>query len=152
MRGNWSPWSDETSFCLSSRTGDVRQPETTGRPLARPLPRRRWRRARPALRPRVDAQAWLDTVTGRADGTYVDPAKAKITVGEWTKRWQAGQAHLKPSTCERYAGIVREHIEPRWSQVMLLDVSRMPTCRHGSPSSAAVGRQRRSARFTGCSR
>jgi integrase len=73
---------------------------------------------------RVDAQAWLDTVTTAVQtGMYVDPAKAKITVGEWTKRWQAGQAHLKPSTCERYAGIVREHVEPRWSQVMLLDVS-----------------------------
>lgn len=73
---------------------------------------------------KVDAQAWLDTVTTAVQtGTYVDPAKAKITVGEWTNRWLAGQAHLKPTTRERYAGIVREHIEPRWQATMLLDVS-----------------------------
>jgi integrase len=34
-----------------------------------------------------------------------------------------GQAHLKPSTAERYAGIVREHIEPRWGTTRLADVS-----------------------------
>lgn len=54
---------------------------------------------------------------------YVDPAKGRVTVGEWTERWLAGQAHLKPSTLERYHGIVREHIQPRWRTTQLVDVS-----------------------------
>jgi len=73
---------------------------------------------------RIDAQAWLDAVTTEVQtGTYVDRAKGKITVGEWSKRWLSGQAHLKPSTYERYAGIVRAQIEPRWRDVSLADVS-----------------------------
>ena len=35
---------------------------------------------------------------------FVDPALAQITVGEWAETWLAGQAHLKPSTLDRYAG------------------------------------------------
>lgn len=35
----------------------------------------------------------------------------------------AGQAHLKPTTRERYEGIVRKHIRPRWSSTKLADVA-----------------------------
>lgn len=38
-------------------------------------------------------------------------------------RWLDNQTHLKPSTRERYAGIVREHITPRWNRIRLSDVS-----------------------------
>ncbi len=44
------------------------------------------------------------------------------TVGELARTWLAGKVDLKPSTAERYAGIVREHIEPRWGAVRLADV------------------------------
>ena len=37
--------------------------------------------------------------------------------------WLAGQAHLKPSTRERYAGILREHVVPAWDRVQLANVS-----------------------------
>ncbi|HEX2399351.1 MAG TPA: tyrosine-type recombinase/integrase [Mycobacterium sp.] len=73
---------------------------------------------------KVDAQAWLDSVTTAVQtGTYVDPAKAQITVGEWTTQWLRAQAHLKPSTRERYAGIARTHIDPRWAMLRLIDLS-----------------------------
>jgi integrase len=73
---------------------------------------------------KVDAQAWLDTVTTAVQiGTYVDPNKGRLTIGDWARRWLDGQAHLKPSTHERYAGILREHILPTWSAVQLADVS-----------------------------
>jgi integrase len=54
---------------------------------------------------------------------YVDPHKGRLTIGDWAGRWLDGQAHLKPSTHERYAGILREHILPTWSAVQLADVS-----------------------------
>ncbi|GAB3312791.1 site-specific integrase [Geodermatophilus aquaeductus] len=73
---------------------------------------------------RIDAERYLTTVeSAKLVGSYVDPALARLTVGEWTDRWLAGQAHLKASTLERYAGIVRRHITPTWGTVKLADVS-----------------------------
>jgi integrase len=73
---------------------------------------------------KVDAQQWLDTVTTAVQtGTYVDPGLARITVGEWAQKWIAGQAHLKPSTAERYRGILTVHVLPRWGSVRLADVA-----------------------------
>ncbi len=73
---------------------------------------------------RIDAERYLTTVeSAKLGGSYVDPALARLTVGEWTDRWLAGQVHLKPSTLERYAGIVRRHISPTWGAVRLADVS-----------------------------
>jgi integrase len=56
-------------------------------------------------------------------GTYVDPALARITLGEWAEIWLSAQAHLKATTRERYAGILREHIVPAWGSVRLANVS-----------------------------
>jgi integrase len=73
---------------------------------------------------RIDAQRWLDSVTTAVQtGTYVDPVLGKITVAEWSERWLAGQAHLKPSTYERYASVVRKHVLPEWGELALADVS-----------------------------
>ena len=46
----------------------------------------------------------------------VDPARARVTVAEWAKEWLEGQSHLKPSSWERYAGILREHVLPEWGE------------------------------------
>ncbi|MBF4766610.1 site-specific integrase [Nocardioides agariphilus] len=50
--------------------------------------------------------------------TQTSPATG-ATVGEWAATWLAGQVHLKASTRERYAGIVRSHIVPTWGPVPL---------------------------------
>jgi integrase len=72
---------------------------------------------------KVDAERFLTTVeSAKITGSFADPALARLTMGEWSGRWLAGQGHLKPSTRERYAGILREHIEPRWRNVRLADV------------------------------
>ncbi|MGI8881041.1 MAG: hypothetical protein ACR2KJ_11165 [Jatrophihabitans sp.] len=73
---------------------------------------------------RVDAERFLTTVeASKLTGSYVDPAAARLAVGAWAQRWLDGQAHLKPSTRERYAGILREHVTPRWGSVRLGDVT-----------------------------
>jgi integrase len=73
---------------------------------------------------KVDAQRWLDGVTTTiTTGTYIDPVKGQLTIGDWSAQWLRAQGHLKPSTRERYAGIVRTHIDPKWSSVMLADVT-----------------------------
>jgi len=73
---------------------------------------------------KVDAERFLASVeSSKNTGSFVDPVLARITVGDWTTHWLDNQTHLKPSTHERYAGIVREHIRPKWEHVKLADVS-----------------------------
>lgn len=73
---------------------------------------------------KVDAERYLTTVeSAKLSGSYVDPKRAAVTFGAFAKRWSAAQAHLKPSTRERYAGLLRAHVGPRWSAVRLGDVS-----------------------------
>lgn len=71
-----------------------------------------------------DAERYLTGVeSAKLVGSYVDPSRARITVADWATRWLEAQAHLKPSTRERYEGILREHLLPRWAKVRLADVS-----------------------------
>jgi integrase len=73
---------------------------------------------------KIDAERFLTTIeSSKLTGSYLDPGLARLTVGEWSDRWLAAQAHLKPSTRERYAGLLREHVAPRWGRVRLSDVS-----------------------------
>jgi integrase len=73
---------------------------------------------------KVDAQRWLDDVTTAVtSGTYVDPRRASITVGEWSERWLATKVDLKPSTHVRYEGLLRVNILPRWGSIPLADVT-----------------------------
>ncbi|HEU5043700.1 MAG TPA: site-specific integrase [Nocardioidaceae bacterium] len=73
---------------------------------------------------RVDAERFLAAIESSKNlGSYVDPTKSKLTVGEWAVRWLDHQAHLKPSTRERYAGILRQHVVPTWKSVRLGDVT-----------------------------
>src|SRR5471030_2555912 len=72
---------------------------------------------------KVDAERYLVSIeTTKLTGSYIDPKRAAVTVGEFAAQWKAAQAHLKPSTRERYAGLLRSHVEPRWASVRLADV------------------------------
>jgi integrase len=73
---------------------------------------------------KVDAERFLTTVeSAKLHGTYVDPSRGRITLGEWADTWLDAQTHLKPSTHERYAGILRAHVMPRWRRVPLAAIS-----------------------------
>src|SRR5450756_1184414 len=73
---------------------------------------------------KVDAERFLTTVeSAKLKGSYIDPAASRLTVGIWAQSWLDCQTHLKPSTRERYAGILREHIDPRWGTTRLADIS-----------------------------
>ncbi len=72
---------------------------------------------------KIDAERYLVSIeTTKLTGSYIDPKRSAVTVGEFARQWKAAQAHLKPSTRERYAGILRSHVEPRWALVRLADV------------------------------
>lgn len=73
---------------------------------------------------KVDAQLFLASVqNAKNTGTYIDPLRARLTVGDWSQTWLAGQAHLKPSSYERYVGVLRKYVGPRWGDVALADVT-----------------------------
>lgn len=61
----------------------------------------------------------------KTKGTFVDPARARATVGQVAGEWLAGKANVAASTRERYQDIVNTHVLPKWGDVPLQSV------RHG---------------------
>lgn len=71
-----------------------------------------------------DARQFLATVeTSKLTGTFVDPARSKVTVGTWAQTWIDGRRDLAPKTRDRYEGIIRAHVEPRWGSVPLSSIT-----------------------------
>ena len=76
------------------------------------------------FRRRLDAERWLASVeSAKHRGEWIDPALARITVGEWAERWLRAQVQLKPQTLERYRRIVRVQVLPQWRRVPLSAVT-----------------------------
>jgi integrase len=76
------------------------------------------------FRRKIDAERWLASVeNAKHRGEWIDPALARITVGEWSARWLASQTQLKPLTLERYGNIVRVQILPEWNRIRLSAVT-----------------------------
>ena len=73
---------------------------------------------------KVDAQAWLDSVTTAVTtGTYVDPRASRVTVGEWAPRWLATKVNLKQTTRVTYEILLNKHILPTWADARLSSVT-----------------------------
>jgi integrase len=73
---------------------------------------------------KVDAERWLTSVeAAKARGEWIDPARSRMTVGDWSQRWLAAQVQLKPSTYARYAGVLRRQILPSWQTVSLAQIT-----------------------------
>src|SRR5919199_5651322 len=73
---------------------------------------------------KADAQRWLDEVTAAVQtGTYVDPKRSRLTVGELAPVWLAGKINLKPTSRARYADVLRTHVLPRWGDITLVRVT-----------------------------
>lgn len=74
---------------------------------------------------KIDAERWLDSVrVDLATGAYADPARGRITLGTWSKQWQAEAVHLKPKTRAGYDSILSKHLLPRWRDARLADIDR----------------------------
>jgi integrase len=56
-------------------------------------------------------------------GTYVDPNRSKIKMGEWCDEWLKGQGHLKLGTKIKYAGIVERHVKARFGSTPLSKIN-----------------------------
>lgn len=89
----------------------------------------RWREADGSHRKRTfarktDAERYLTGVAaGLLDGSYVDPVRSRMTVGEWAALWIAGRSHLKPKTRVGYESLLRTRVLPTWATVPLVRVT-----------------------------
>jgi hypothetical protein len=69
------------------------------------------------------AENYAATVTvSKFRGEYIDPADARVTVGDLGPDWLARRAHLKPSSGRVEEVAWRVHVEPKWGKVRLADL------------------------------
>jgi integrase len=95
----------------------VRDGKATGKWRARfQLPDGRWRTA--TFDTRAGGKAWLvEQQAAVSAGTYVDPTKARRTVGQFLESGAMSEVHLKPTTIDRANGIVKLYLLPVWGDV-----------------------------------
>src|SRR5215207_4862447 len=73
---------------------------------------------------KAEADRFLTSVEmSKITGSYVDPNRSKVTVGVLADQWLEAKLDLAPKTRDRYEGIIRAHIRPRWGKVRLSDVT-----------------------------
>lgn len=66
-----------------------------------------------------------DREVGRAIdvGTYVDPVMGRTLFRDWAAEWAASKAEVRETTAERYRGVIRVHLEPRWGSRTLASIT-----------------------------
>src|SRR5215203_1493648 len=90
---------------------------------------------------RVDADRWLAGVSfAIARGEWTDPARARVTVGDWSRQWLTAKApSLKATTCESYRSILKTCIWPTWERVPIADVTHSDVAAWVARLSAEMG-------------
>ena len=74
---------------------------------------------------KVDAQEFLAaTAHALKTGTYVDPAKGRVTLREWWATWQESRSDLEWSSTVRNEDRWRLHIEPALGDAPLMSIDR----------------------------
>lgn len=69
------------------------------------------------------AIAYLHEVeSSKSSGTYLDPARGKVTVTDLAKVWIDGKVNVKESTRDRYQGIIATWITPTLGSVKVADL------------------------------
>jgi integrase len=70
-----------------------------------------------------EAEDFLASVeVSKMRGDWVDPTRARITVGDWASSWYDAQLHLKQTTLSGYRYSLDRHVLPRWGRLRLADV------------------------------
>ncbi|MFI6935563.1 tyrosine-type recombinase/integrase [Streptomyces sp. NPDC050287] len=69
---------------------------------------------------KVDAESERTRMESRLnDGSYRDPAAARVKFAEVAESWLSAQIHLKRSTRVRYRGVLDVHVIPKWGTTPL---------------------------------
>ena len=92
----------------------------------------------------VDADRWLAGVSfAIARGEWTDPARSRVTVGDWSRQWLTAKApSLKATTRESHRSILKTCIWPTWEQVPLAAVTHSDVAAWVARLSAQMGASR----------
>lgn len=73
---------------------------------------------------KTDAEAFmLELERAHRFGHFSDPARGRVTVGEFAPSWYASRAPmLKPTTAQDYDSLLRTRVLPRWSSTPIQSV------------------------------
>src|SRR5262245_39768558 len=58
----------------------------------------------------------------RSEGTWIDPARGRMTLADWVERWQPTQVNLRPSSQARDESYLRVHILPKFGARTLTSI------------------------------
>lgn len=89
---------------------------------------------------KAKAQAWADkNAVSIGEGSWVDPAGAKITISDLAETWLATRSHLKPSTKAMYKQVWEGTVKPHWGDYRVASIrpSMVQTWVSGSAHSAS---------------
>jgi hypothetical protein len=71
-----------------------------------------------------DAERWLTQQRSLiVQGDWTDPARGRITLGEYISAWLDSRTDLKPKTRHQYGSLLTLHILPTWRTVPLAKVT-----------------------------
>jgi len=92
----------------------------------------------------VDADRWLAGVSfAIARGEWTDPARSRVTVGDWSRQWLTAKApSLKATTRESYRSILKTCIWPTWERIPLAAVTHSDMAAWVARLSAQMGASR----------
>jgi integrase len=80
------------------------------------------------FRTKREAELFLASIeVAKSTGRYIDPTRARVTVGDWMTAWLETRSDLRASTLDRVQGVVRNHIIPALGTIALADLGRMQT-------------------------
>ncbi|WP_309615959.1 hypothetical protein [Salinibacterium sp.] len=77
------------------------------------------------FRTRRDAELFLASVeVAKNSGRYIDPTRARVSIGDWMNKWVETRTDLRRSTFDRLEGVVRLHIVPSLGAIAIGDMTR----------------------------
>lgn len=91
-----------------------------------------------------DAEAFAATVeVSKLRGEYIDPAAARLTIGELGSEWLGRQTHLKPSSYRPVESAWRLHVEPIWGTSPVADIRKTAVQQWVSDLTRGDGKKRK---------
>ncbi|CAN5337941.1 site-specific integrase [soil metagenome] len=77
------------------------------------------------FRTKRDAELFLASVeVAKNSGRYIDPTRARVSIGDWMNKWVETRTDLRRSTFDRLEGVVRLHIVPSLGPIAIGDLTR----------------------------
>ncbi|MHA7271608.1 tyrosine-type recombinase/integrase [Arthrobacter sp. HLT1-20] len=91
-----------------------------------------------------NAEAFAATVeVSKLRGEYIDPAAARLTIGELGEEWLTRQTHMKPSSFRPVESAWRLHVEPLWGEKPVSDIRKTSVQQWISDLTTGDGKKRK---------